>query len=82
MKLQVVQEENETKYIFTQEYDLDSNILEEDIFYNITKSICPKCKKSIDAQIVAWFPEYVYRGWNFPMVIPLLTCKGMIFKKK
>jgi uncharacterized radical SAM superfamily Fe-S cluster-containing enzyme len=52
VKLRVVQEVNETKYMSTQESDLDQNTLEEDIFYNITKSVCPKCKKTIDAQIV------------------------------
>jgi uncharacterized radical SAM superfamily Fe-S cluster-containing enzyme len=52
VKLQVVQGVNETKNMCTQKNDLDQNILEEDLFYNITKSICPKCKKTIDAQIV------------------------------
>jgi uncharacterized radical SAM superfamily Fe-S cluster-containing enzyme len=48
----VVQEENEIENISPQETDRDQYILEEDTFYNITKSICPKCKKSIDAQII------------------------------
>jgi uncharacterized radical SAM superfamily Fe-S cluster-containing enzyme len=52
VNLPVVQEENETKYMSMQENDLDNHTLDEDIFYNITKSICPKCKKTIDAQIV------------------------------
>ncbi|MHA1977067.1 MAG: radical SAM protein [Candidatus Hodarchaeales archaeon] len=48
----MVREVDETKYISIHEHELDQKILEEDLFYNITKSICPKCKETIDAQIV------------------------------